>query len=88
MAVQAVNVPLKDIAFARRDDRAAGIPVVVDNDANCHTVCESRSGIAQGATDVTLLTLGTGIGGGLLLAARSTAAGSTAAPRWATWSSR
>ena len=43
------------------------MPVVVDNDANCHTVCESRLGIAQGATDVALLTLGTGIGGGLLL---------------------
>ena len=40
---------------------------VVDNDANCHTVCESRIGIAQGATEVALLTLGTGIGGGLLL---------------------
>ena len=43
------------------------MPVVVDNDANCHTVCESRIGIAQGATEVALLTLGTGIGGGLLL---------------------
>ncbi len=40
---------------------------MVDNDANCHTVCESRIGIAQGATEVALLTLGTGIGGGLLL---------------------
>ena len=44
-----------------------GMPVLVDNDANCHTVCESRIGIAQGATEVALLTLGTGIGGGLLL---------------------
>src|SRR3954453_12546155 len=67
MAVQAVNVPLKDIAFADVMSERLGIPVVVDNDANCHTVCESRLGIAQGATDVTLLTLGTGIGGGLLL---------------------
>src|SRR3954468_15212227 len=67
MAVQAVNVPLKDIAFADVMSERLGIPVVVDNDANCHTVCETRLGIAQGATYVALLTLGTGIGGGLLL---------------------
>jgi glucokinase len=67
MAVQAVNVPLKDIAFGDVMSELLQMPVVVDNDANCHTVCESRLGIAQGATDVALLTLGTGIGGGLLL---------------------
>ena len=67
MAVQAVNVPLKDIAFGSVMAERLGMPVVVDNDANCHTVCETRIGIAQGATDVALLTLGTGIGGGLLL---------------------
>lgn len=67
MAVQAVNVPLKDIAFGELMAERLNMPVVVDNDANCHTVCESRLGIAQGATDVALLTLGTGIGGGLLL---------------------
>ena len=67
MAVQAVNVPLKDIAFGEVMAAHLGMPVLVDNDANCHIVCESRLGIAQGATDVALLTLGTGIGGGLLL---------------------
>jgi glucokinase len=67
MAVQAVNVPMKDIAFGEVMAEKLGIPVVVDNDANCHTLCESRIGIAQGATEVCLLTLGTGIGGGLLL---------------------
>src|SRR4051794_35685174 len=67
MAVQAVNVPLKDIAFGEVMAERLQMPVVVDNDANCHTVCESRIGIAQGASEVVLLTLGTGIGGGLYL---------------------
>jgi glucokinase len=67
MAVQAVNVPLKDIAFAEVMSAKLGIPVVVDNDANCHIFCEARIGIAQGASEVVLLTLGTGIGGGLYL---------------------
>jgi glucokinase len=67
MAVQAVNVPLRDIAFGEVMADRLGIPVVVDNDANCHILCESRIGIATGASEVCLLTLGTGIGGGLLL---------------------
>jgi glucokinase len=67
MAVQAVNVPLKDIAFGEVMAERLGIPVVVDNDANCHILCEARIGVAKGAGEVCLLTLGTGIGGGLLL---------------------
>src|SRR3954452_145811 len=42
MAVQAVNVPLKDVAFADLMSARLVVPVVADNDANCHTVCESR----------------------------------------------
>src|SRR4051794_16952970 len=67
MAVQAVNVPLKDIAFGEVMAERLGMPVVVDNDANCHMLCEARIGIAHGATEAVLLTLGTGIGGGLYL---------------------
>src|ERR1700742_4120458 len=48
MAVQAVNVPLKDIAFGEVMTEKLGIPVVVDNDANCHILCEARIGVAQG----------------------------------------
>src|SRR3954451_20270352 len=67
MAVQAVNVPLKDIAFAEVMSDKLGVPVVVDNDANCHIFCEASIGIAQGASEVVLLTLGAGIGVGLYL---------------------
>jgi glucokinase len=67
MAVQAVNLPFKDVPFATLMAERLGVPVVVDNDANCHTVCEARIGVAKGASEVALLTLGTGIGGGLLL---------------------
>lgn len=50
--------------------RAVGLPVRVDNDANCALWAEHRRGAGQGASDVLLVTLGTGIGGGLLLGGR------------------
>src|SRR5919201_1548407 len=66
-AVQAVNLPLHDIDFAAVMQRRLGIPVVVDNDANCAALCEARVGAGRGAADLVMLTLGTGIGGGLVL---------------------
>lgn len=44
--------------------------VVVDNDANCAAVAEVTWGAARGASDVVVLTLGTGIGGGFVLDGR------------------
>jgi glucokinase len=67
MAVQAVNLPLRDIQFADVMAERLDLPVVVDNDANCAVLAEARAGAAAGASDVALLTIGTGIGGGLVL---------------------
>jgi len=46
---------------------ATGLPVAVDNDANCATVAEHRIGAGRGSDDVVLVTLGTGIGGGMIV---------------------
>lgn len=43
-----------------------GLPTVVDNDANVAVYGEARFGAARGATDAIVITLGTGIGGGVL----------------------
>ncbi|MEM1334081.1 MAG: ROK family protein [Actinomycetota bacterium] len=43
-----------------------GHPVEVDNDATCAAVAEWRLGAAAGSESVLLVTLGTGIGGGLV----------------------
>src|SRR5918912_386059 len=44
--------------------------VEVDNDANCAVWAETRAGAARGAADVAMLTIGTGIGVGLVLGGR------------------
>ncbi|WP_246051044.1 ROK family protein [Nocardioides guangzhouensis] len=44
-----------------------GVPVVLENDATAATHAEATYGAARGARDVVVVTLGTGIGGGLLL---------------------
>jgi glucokinase len=60
-----VDVPLRDLLAER-----LGLPVVVDNDANAALVGEWRHGAARGARNVVLLTIGTGIGGGIVLDGR------------------
>jgi glucokinase len=67
MAVMAVNLPLIDVPFRDIMTERLGLPVIVDNDANCAAVAEHRLGAAQGASEAVLLTIGTGIGGGLIL---------------------
>ncbi|WP_148261178.1 ROK family protein [Conexibacter woesei] len=70
MALMAVNLPIKDMAFRDVMAERLGLPVQVDNDGNLAALAEHRAGAAQGATDSVLLTIGTGIGGGLVLGGR------------------
>ena len=69
-AVIAINLPLADIRFADVMAERLGLPVFVDNDANMAALAEHRVGAARGAQEAVLLTIGTGIGGGLILGGR------------------
>jgi glucokinase len=66
-AVIAVNLPLADIVFGEVMAERLGLPVFVDNDANVATLAEHRKGAAAGCSEAVMLTIGTGIGGGLIL---------------------
>jgi glucokinase len=44
-----------------------GMPVFVDNDSNLAALAEHRAGACRGASEAVVLTIGTGIGGGLVL---------------------
>ncbi|MFM7181942.1 MAG: ROK family protein [Verrucomicrobiales bacterium] len=59
------GVPLRDLLAER-----LGLIVAVDNDANCMAYAEWRAGAGQGSTNMLAITLGTGVGGGLILNGR------------------
>ncbi|HTX30941.1 MAG TPA: ROK family protein [Solirubrobacteraceae bacterium] len=66
-AVQAANLPLADIMFGDVMTERLGLPVFVDNDANLAVLAEHRAGAGAGCSEVVMLTIGTGIGSGLVL---------------------
>jgi glucokinase len=66
-ALQAVNIPLKDIDFRARMKERFGLPVGVENDANAATYAEFRFGAARDVDSMIMLTLGTGCGGGAVI---------------------
>ncbi|HEU4629857.1 MAG TPA: ROK family protein [Gemmatimonadaceae bacterium] len=63
----APNLGWRDVPLRSRVAEALGIPAALDNDANCATLGEWWVGAARGARHVLGLTIGTGIGGGLVV---------------------
>lgn len=59
-----------DLDVAGRLGGRLGMRVLVDSDATCAAIAEWRHGAAVGARDMVLVTLGTGIGGGLVAGGR------------------
>ncbi len=66
VALRATNLPLHDVHFPSAHERY-GLPAGVENDANAAALAEWRLGAGRGADDVVMLTLGTGVGGGIVL---------------------
>ena len=57
-----VNLPLRQIIHER-----LGLPAVLDNDANCAVLGEWWMGAARGSRNAIGITIGTGIGGGIIV---------------------
>jgi glucokinase len=70
VAVVGVNTLLHEIAFGEVMSQRLGLPVFVDNDGNCAALAEHRAGACRGAGEAIVVTLGTGIAGGLILNGR------------------
>jgi glucokinase len=69
-AVSSVHIPLHDVHFRDRMKQRFGLPVAIDNDGNAAAIAEWKLGAGRGASHIVALTLGTGIGGGLILDGR------------------
>jgi glucokinase len=66
-AISSVNLPIVDVPFRDLVAERMGMPTFIDNDANLAALAEHRFGAAKGTENAILLTIGTGIGGGLVL---------------------
>jgi glucokinase len=70
VVVQCVNLPLGDIALRDLMSERVGLPVGLDNDANAAAIGEWRAGAGRGVDNLVMLTLGTGLGGGVITGGR------------------
>jgi glucokinase len=61
------HLPLDGVPFRDLMSERLGLPVLVDNDGNASMLAEARGGAAAGAQHAVMISLGTGIGGGLWL---------------------
>ncbi len=66
-AVSAVNLPLLDLPVRDVVAERVGLPVFLDNDGNVAAYAEYLYGAARDKPTMVMLTIGTGIGGGLIL---------------------
>jgi glucokinase len=67
MVLGTVNLPLQGLCFRQRMRDRFELPVGIDNDANVAAIAEWKAGVGRGANDLVMITLGTGVGGGLIL---------------------
>ena len=68
--LRAMNLPLDDVDLASRSRERFGLPVGVENDAGAATLAEWRRGAGRGTQNLLMLTLGTGVGGGIVIDGR------------------
>ena len=61
------HLPLDGVPFRDLMSERLGMRVLVDNDGNASMLAEARQGAAAGARHAVMISLGTGIGGGLWL---------------------
>ena len=67
VVVRAYNLGWFNVPVCQMLHEHFGIPVRLSNDANCAALAEIVAGAAVGYQDMVLITLGTGVGGGIII---------------------
>ncbi len=65
--VNAVNIPFNDLDLKAAIEEKLNIPVKVSNDANCAALGEAICGSGNAVKNLVMVSLGTGIGGGIII---------------------
>jgi glucokinase len=66
VAIGSVNIPIENLPLRKHMQERFDLPTGVDNDANVAALAEWKNGAGRGTTDMVMLTLGTGVGGGVV----------------------
>jgi len=61
------NLNFRNVPIRAEMQKYINLPVYLDNDANCAALAESVAGSAKGVKHSVTITLGTGIGGGIII---------------------
>jgi glucokinase len=70
IALGSINIPLENVDLGRVFRERFGLPAAVQNDASVAALGEWKRGAGRDADDLIMLTLGTGVGGGVVLGGR------------------
>jgi glucokinase len=66
VVLSAVNIPLRDTPFRAEMERRLDLPISMENDASSAAYAEFVHGAGRGTANLVMLTLGTGVGGGVV----------------------
>jgi glucokinase len=70
VATGSVNIPLEDVPLRDVLQERFQVPTGIENDGNAAALAEWKLGAGRGSTDIVMLTLGTGVGGGVVTGGR------------------